>query len=161
MCIVFSWTKPVCLCFQIPSALSAHPASWTSAAQALRSNAPSSLQSLRTQLSPLCFGILLRLMICISVYGDSYRCVLRPWPSMDTSETFAHIYNQNGGVYSALIKTFLFIVDGQNLLVFDVCLYFYFQWEVPERKNGQDYPCNCECGSIVLKSVYLPRYALS
>lgn len=53
-----------------------------------------------------------------SVYSDSYRCVLRPWPSMDTSETFAHIYSQNSGVYSALIR--LFIVDSQNMLVCDV-----------------------------------------
>lgn len=43
---------------------------------------------------------------------------------MDTSETFAHIYSQNSGVYSALIR--LFIVDGQNLLVYDAFCLFVF-----------------------------------
>lgn len=60
----------------------------------------------------------------ISVYSDSNRCVFRPWPSVGTSETFAHIYSQDSGVYSTLI--ILFIVDGQNILVCDVFLFLLF-----------------------------------
>lgn len=97
---------------------------------------PPDPQTLSTQLSPFCFGILLQLMIYIPVYSDSNRCVLRPWPSMDTSETFAHIYSQNIGVHSAPIR--LFIADGQNMLVCDAfccCFGSIHQREAPGREK--------------------------
>lgn len=62
---------------------------------------------------------------CMSVYSDSYRCALRPWPSIDSSETFAHICSQNSGVYSAQIRLFIIVYD-QNLRVYDVFPLFWF-----------------------------------
>ena len=48
-------------------------------------------------------------------------------------ETFAHVYSQNSGVYSTLIR--LFILDGQNLLVF-LCFFFFTSGLVMRFQGG-------------------------
>lgn len=53
---------------------------------------------------------------------------------MDTSDTFAHIYSQNSGVYSAQIRLFI-VAYGQNVLVY-FCLFLVLFRLRHERFQG-------------------------
>lgn len=84
-------------------------------------------------------------------------CLKAFWPSMDTSEAFAHIYSQNSGVSSALIRLFIMYMTrtcGYMMLCLCCGSLQAMSREVPGRKHWQRYPLSSECGSVVLQSLY-------
>lgn len=138
--LCFHELQPVCLCFQIPSALSALTASWTSAP--LRSAAPSSLPALPpvpSEHSSVNFAL---------APDDMYFCL--QWQLQVCLKASAHQWTPVKHLHISLVRTvvcealwlepFIYYRWPEPAGMWCFCLFVQFTSGFREEKWGQNYP---------------------